>query len=295
MPSAQGRRVVDAHLAEIGVHGGVEHQAVVQNKLCVQPAIALQMLVLKVRIIRVYGVYLAQVAGQKIRFHLKVLAMLDIAEAFGGDVLGQAAGDGVFDLRPVGLLIGMGDIPLEDNAPGPRLPGIGLFEIQAGERNPHEHNVSLRRAFPPGVPHRIKGVVGAVLLAPKTIALDAEGIAVKQKRAPLVVEGIEHDLDIVVIAQGIAGQHVRPEQARRLVFTDKRGEEVFAGVAQIGDGWLGDRPAVLGITLDEVADAEHLFRGRGADCRGQEIVEVRLAIQPRDDHAVGVGDGCVNA
>ena len=44
------RRIIDADLAEIGVDRGIENQAVVQNELRVQPAVALQMLVLKIRI-----------------------------------------------------------------------------------------------------------------------------------------------------------------------------------------------------------------------------------------------------
>jgi len=43
-------RVVDAHLAEVRVDGGVEDQAVVQDKLCIQAGITLKMLTLKVGI-----------------------------------------------------------------------------------------------------------------------------------------------------------------------------------------------------------------------------------------------------
>ena len=111
------------------------------------------------------------------------------------------------------------------------------------------------RPFAPGVPHGIEGVVGTVLLAVKTVGLDAERIAAKQEGAPLVVEGIEHHLDRIVVSQRIARQHVPPDEIRLFVFTNKGCEEIFARVAQIGDGRLGDRSAVLGITLHEVADA----------------------------------------
>src|SRR6266853_4736173 len=41
-------RVVDAHLAEVRVDGGVEDQAVVQDELCIQAGITLKVLTLKV-------------------------------------------------------------------------------------------------------------------------------------------------------------------------------------------------------------------------------------------------------
>ena len=257
-------RIVDADLAEIGVDGGIEHQAVVQDELCIEPAIPLEMLVFEVRVGGVDGVYLPQVATQYIRFKLKVLAMLDIAETFGCHVLGQAAGDRMPVLWPEGLFVGVGNIPLQDNAPGPRLAWISLLEIKAGEGDAHEHHVSERRAFAPGVPHGIKRVVGGVLLAVKPIALNAEGIAVEHEGPSLIVKSIQHHLDKIIISERIASQHMRADKPWRLVFANERGKKIFAGVTQIGDGRFGDRPAILGITLDEVADAQHLFCCRRA-------------------------------
>src|ERR1700733_3560326 len=40
-------RIVDADLTEIGVDGGIEDQAVVQDELCVEPTVALEMLALE--------------------------------------------------------------------------------------------------------------------------------------------------------------------------------------------------------------------------------------------------------
>src|ERR1700746_3280462 len=100
--------------------------------------------------------------------------MLDIAETVGCHVLGQAAGDGMPVLWPEGLFIGMRNIPLQDNTPGTHLPWIRLFEIEAGKGDAHEHHVSKRRALAPGVPHRVKRIVGGVLLTVKTTALNAE-------------------------------------------------------------------------------------------------------------------------
>jgi hypothetical protein len=73
----------------------------------------------------------------------------------------------------------------------------------------------------------------------------------------LVVEGIEHHLDSIVVSQRIARQHVPPDEIWSFILTNKGYEEICARVSQIGDGRLSDRSAVLGITLHEVADAQH--------------------------------------
>ena len=111
------------------------------------------------------------------------------------------------------------------------------------------------RAFAPGVPHGVERVVGTVLLAVEAIGLDAQRIAAKQECAPLVVEGIEHHLDRIVISQRIARQHVPPDEVWSFILANKGYVEICAGVSQIRDGRLSDRNAVLGITLHEVADA----------------------------------------
>ncbi len=228
-----------------------------QDELRVQPGVALEMLVLNVRVVRIDGVQLPQVAAEHVGFELKVLAVLDIAETVGGNVLGQTAGDAMPVLRPESRLVGMGNIALQDDSPRPGLAGSAFGEIQAGEGNAYEHHVSERSALAPAIPHGVERVVGAVLFAVKSVGLDAEGIAAKQKRPPLIVEGIEHQLDKIVVPQRIARQHVPTDETRLLIFTNERREEVFVRVAQICDGRLGDRHAVIGITLNEVADAQH--------------------------------------
>src|ERR1700722_16392943 len=115
-------------------------------------------------------------------------------------------------LGPESLLVGMGDVALEDDAPGPHLPGIRLFEVQTGERDAHEHNVSVRNAFAPAVPHGVEGDVGAVFLALQPIALNAESVAVKHEGTPLIVEGVEHYFDEIIISERIAREHMGADE-----------------------------------------------------------------------------------
>src|SRR6202453_4683021 len=138
------------------------------------------MLVLKIRIVGIDGVQLPQVTSERIRFELKVLAVLDIAEAVRGDVLRQQTCDAMPVLRPISRLVGMRNVALQDNSPGPDFTRTGLGKIQAGERNAQEYDVPGRRAFTPGVPHGVEGVVGTILFTVKTVGLNAECIAAKQ-------------------------------------------------------------------------------------------------------------------
>jgi hypothetical protein len=48
--------IVDAHLARVGVNGGVEDQAVVQDELGIEAGIALEMFALELGIVGVNGV-----------------------------------------------------------------------------------------------------------------------------------------------------------------------------------------------------------------------------------------------
>ena len=84
-----------------------------------------------------------------------------------------------------------------------------------------EHNVPGGSAFTPGVPHGVEGVVGTVLLAVKAVGLNAECIAAKQERPPLVVKGVEHHLDRIVVSQRIARQHVPADEIRLFVLAKK--------------------------------------------------------------------------
>ncbi len=130
--------VVDAHLAEVGIDGGIEHQAVVEDELRIQAAVALQMPVVEVRVNGIDAIEVAQIAGQDIRLELQILPVFDVAKALDLHVLGQPAGDVVVTAGPEDGFAGARDVAAEDDAPSAHLSGVGLGEIEAGKRNPHE-------------------------------------------------------------------------------------------------------------------------------------------------------------
>src|SRR6201996_1434286 len=173
----------------------------------------------------------------------------------------------------------MRDAALQDDSPCPVLACTGLGEIQAGKWNAQEHDVSGRRAFTPGVPHGVEGVVGAALLAVKTVSLNAECIAAKQERPPLVVEGVEHHLNRIIVSQRIARQHVTSNKIRPSILANESDKEIFAREAEISGGGLGNRSAVRGITLDEVGDAQHGACRFGAHRSDKKIAERGLTLQ----------------
>ncbi len=66
------------------------------------------------------------------------------------------------------------------------------------------------------------------------------------------MKGVEEYLYVVVVSEGIARQHVRPDQLRIGVAANKGHEQVLVGIAEIGGRGLGCRLAVIGIALDEI-------------------------------------------
>ena len=67
----------------------------------------------------------------------------------------------------------------------------------------------------------------------------------------MIVEGIEGDLDPVVVAHMIARKKVGAYVLRIAIATDEGDVEIVAGVAEEGGGGFGDWRAVVGILLNE--------------------------------------------
>jgi hypothetical protein len=130
-------RIVNADLAEVRIDRGIQHQAIVQDELGVEPAIALQMLVFKVRIDGIDGVQLAQAARDGVRLKLHVLPAPHVAETLDFHILREASGDVVIAARPEVALVGVRHVALEDDAPGAHLTGLALGKVEAGEGNAH--------------------------------------------------------------------------------------------------------------------------------------------------------------
>ena len=116
------------------------------------------------------------------------------------------------------------------------------------------------------------------------------GIAVKHECPSLVVERVQHDLDKIVVSQRIAGQHVRADEPWRFVFAHESREKIFSRVPQIGDGRFGHGPSVFRITIDEIADAQHLFCGWRTRGPGEKVIQARLTLQSRNGDVAGVDD-----
>src|SRR6185437_7990587 len=105
-----------------------------------------------------------------------------------------------------------------------------------------------------GVPHGIEGVVGTVLFAVKRVGLNAKSVCLEQKRAALVMECVQIDIDIVVVAKIVSGKHMGSNQAGIFVVADKGSIKIFVCISQVCHGRFACGLPVVGIALDEVAD-----------------------------------------
>ncbi len=238
------------------------------------------MQVLEVGINGVHAVQLPHVAGQRIRFELQVLAARNIPKALYLNILSQPAGNIVIAARPVILLVRVRDVPLQDDSPGAHLSRIGVGEVHAGERNPHQHHVTPWGAPGPCVPHRIERKIVAGLLAVKGVGLDTERIAREDKGAALIVKRIQHNLDAIVVAQRVARHHVRSNQVRRAVPAHECCIKVLVRVAQVSSRLVAGMLPIFGKALHKSVDAKHL-RGARAGC-SQKIAQLRGNFEPRN-------------
>src|SRR5487761_531322 len=101
---------------------------------------------------------------------------------------------------PKDRLIVMRYVALQYDPPASRFSGSSLGKVQACKWNAHQHDISKWGALAPCVPHGIKGEVGSILLAVKSIRLYAKSIGFEDECAALHVERIQQYLNVVVVA-----------------------------------------------------------------------------------------------
>ncbi len=201
----------------------------------IEPGGALQVLLVEGWGQRVAVIKLAIVLQQAVGDQLDVMAALHIGEALDCGLLRQAACDLAGDPRPVRALRLMRYPASQHDTPGLRLAGTCALEAEALEGNAHQDDVaeagSARESVPDGVERKIRL---RCALGVGRIGLDAERVALEEEASPVVVEGIEGDLDLVIVPERIAGQEMRADCTWCPVDTDKGQVEVATGVADVG-------------------------------------------------------------
>ena len=164
------------------------------------------------------------------RDELQVAAGRDAFQACGFSFLIQAAGDAAGVLRPKRIFVVAGDATVQQNAPGLRIAG-GETQAAKGNRDPHHKApvgyLSLR------IPNRVEREIEILTFGPERVGLHAQRVGEKGVRAPMIVEGVEHDLDGVVIDDVFAPGKPGANLLRFSIKTDENGIQVLSVVAKV--------------------------------------------------------------
>src|SRR5438105_11640787 len=110
-------RLVGLNLAEVGINGRVEHEAVAQDELGVQTDIGLECPSFEERVSGVALIDVAKGSERAVRVELHVAAGRDILQSLKRGGLVEASLDAVRNARPEQVFVGTRDGTIEDNAP----------------------------------------------------------------------------------------------------------------------------------------------------------------------------------
>ena len=169
-------------------------------------------------------------------------------EVVAGPEAGQAAelagllelGQVAVDVRPVVRLVEAVDVALEVDAPDVELLGR---EAERLEGDGHLGAPAVRPHDRFGPPDRLDGVL-----------LDAAGIDGESDARPLVVVGVEDELDRVVLVPLVAGRQLGPDLVGLGVLHEEGEVERVLVEGGPDEGLLGGLGAVDGVVLIEAGD-----------------------------------------
>ncbi len=210
---------------------------------------------------------------------------LDVAAALDGPLqeVGPAVGEQTRDVAGEGRieddLSRPGQVAAEDDVPG---LGIDVREAQALERDGHFDGVALGVDLAVGGEDGVPAVVHvivAALLDPHHVHLDPGGIEEEGEGPALLVEGVEHDEDPVVLHAAVALGDRTADLAGLGVEGPESDVEVLLVEGQVGHRPLGRDAVLLGGQLDEVLDLEGLGLPDGVV---QDAVDLGGLRQARD-------------
>ncbi len=259
---------VGFHLAEVGIDGRVEHEAVVHDALGVEPDVGLQVAPGEDGPARVARIERAKAAKRGVGDELNVASRRNVFQPGHGGGLVHASLDAVGNPRPEQVFAGARNPAVQNDAP--RLLRVG-GEAQALERDGHQDEIAARGELGVGAPHRVERIVEAAQVArpaaavaggaafgPERIRLDAERVRGENIGAARVVEGINHDLGRVVFINVFAAPHARADFLRFAIPADEHGVEIARVVSEINIGRLRRRRAIARLALHEVRNFHHL-------------------------------------
>ena len=118
------------------------------------------------------------------------------------------------------------------DAPG--LIALRAWESELAERDRELDDVAVGRDAACRVPDRVPGrVLGAIHVVLNRVHLHAEWIHEELERAALVVEGVDHDADEVVVPSGVGVAQIGANRPRLRVARVERDEQLIAVLHEV--------------------------------------------------------------
>ena len=146
---------------------------------------------------------------------------------------------------------------------------------QAAKRNSHLDHEAFFRDLCLGVEDGVEREIELLAFGPESVGLDSQGIGKKGIGPAMIVERVQHQLDIVIVKHVFPPRKMGANLVRLIVEADEDDVQVLVVIAEVGLGTLRDRLSVTGSALDELVDLGHLALPCRTRFHLQEIFQAR--------------------
>ena len=110
--------------------------------------------------------------------------------------------------------------------------------------------VTFRLGAEDGVEREIK----LLAFGPESVCLDSQGIGKKGIGPAVIVERVQHQLDIVIVKHFFPPRKIGANLMRLIIEANEDDVQVLVVIAKVGLGALRDRLSVTGSALDKLVD-----------------------------------------
>ncbi len=276
-------RLLRFHRTEVGIDGGVEHQALVENHLGFTARRAFEVSRTEVRIQRIEVDEGALVLRQHIGVQLQVVRTGHAGHAVQSPLLAEHPGGAGRDARPVVDFAVTWQVAREDDSP----IGTERTITNALERDADQGHPAVRGDVRLGIPDLVIAVIGIGVLAPFGVGLDAGRIHFEENALAAVLKGVEEHRDIVVLQNVLPAREVAAYVGRPVIPTDENNVKRAARVAKPHLRVFGGRFAIARRVLDESADLDQLFTHAWSRVLRREVGKMQGFRQKWDSDIAG--------
>src|SRR5258708_62359 len=193
--------MVGLDLAEVGIGSRVDDELVCEYQVGVQAHLPEGGSTRVEDVVRIVQVKFLERARNAVGYELNVPARRNFLQTGSRALLIEPSLDAAGIRRPEGVFTRAGNLAVQQDSPGLRVAG---GEAQAAKRDRKPYHKTSMGSFHRRVPDRIERWVEILTLRPNGIRLHTQRICQKGVGVPMVMEGIEHDLDCVVVEDVLA-------------------------------------------------------------------------------------------